>query len=337
MNRRMPAEWEPHERCLIAWPTRRELWGEHFERAKDAYAEIARTIAEHEPVVMVARPQDAADAVTRCGPDVEVLAAALDDSWLRDSGPLFAREGDGELVGVDFDFNAWGRKFTPYDADATLARRLLECLGVPRVHAPLVLEGGAITVDGEGTLITTESVVCNPNRNPEVSRSAADDLLREYLGAERVIWLAGGLVDDRDTDGHVDNICQFLAPGRVLVQTAPDPADRDHAVLCENLDRLRRARDAWGRQLEIVELPFLPRLPAYPDTVVPYVNLYLANGAAIVPVCGADSDAEALDLIGAALPDREVVAVPGDTLALGGGGVHCITQQQPLAVAGGGG
>ena len=326
----MPAEWEPHERCLMAWPARADLWGERLEQAYDDFAQVARAIARFEPVVMVARPQDAADAAARCGRAVDVLECPLDDSWMRDAGPVFVRTADGEVVGVDFDFNGWGRKFLPYDADAALARRVLERLAVRRVHAPLVLEGGAITVDGEGTLVTTESVLCNPNRNPGVSRRAIERLLREHLGVEVVIWLAAGLVEDRDTDGHVDNVCHFVAPGRVLVQTVRDRSNPNHAVLADNAERLRAARDARGRRLEVIDLPVLPYVPGCdPPVVAPYLNLYLANGAAIVPVCGQETDARALALIGGALPGRELVPVPGDTLARGGGGVHCITQQQP--------
>ena len=332
----MPAEWEPHERCLMAWPARAELWGASMDAARADYATVARTIAEHEPVLMVARPEDAADAAARCGEGIDILELPLDDSWLRDSGPVFVDDGASGLVGVDFDFNAWGRKFAPYDADAALARRLLERLGVPCEHAPLVIEGGALSVDGEGTLITTEAVVLNPNRNPGLSRRAAEALLGEHLGVEKVIWLAGGLVEDRDTDGHVDNVAQFIGPGRVLAQTVEDPDDPDHAGLQDNLARLRAARAARGRPLEVIEMPLLPRFREGERSVAaPYVNLYLANGAAIVPVGGRKEDKPALALLDAALPGREVVAVPGDLLALGGGGVHCVTRQQPLATPSG--
>ena len=326
----MPAEWEPHERCLMAWPARESLWGEHLARARADYAVVARAIAAHEPVLMFARAPDAAGAREAC-PGVEVQALELDDSWMRDTGPLFVRGPGGELAGADPQFNGWGGKYVPFDRDAAIAARVLERLGVVRRPLPLVLEGGAITVDGDGTLITTESVMLHPDRNPGISREQIEAILREHLGAERVIWLAGGLVEDRDTDGHVDNVCHFLAPGRVLVQTCRDPSDPDAAVLGENLERLRAARDARGRRLEVVELPFLPRLEGVrPPVAVPYTNLYLANGAAIVPVAGGEDDEPALALLARALPERRVVAVPGATLARGGGGVHCITQQQPV-------
>ncbi len=326
----MPAEWEPHARCLMAWPARAELWGEELDGAERDYGAVARAIAAHEPVLMLARADAAGRARARCGPGVEVAEVELDDSWLRDTGPIFVRAADGALVGVDFEFNGWGGKYAPYAADAAVAARVLELVGVPRVAAGFVLEGGAIGVDGEGTLLTTESVLLHPSRNPSLTPTELEAGLERHLGARRVIWLAGGLVEDRDTDGHVDNVCHFLAPGRVIVQTAPDPASPNHATCAENVRRLRAARDARGRALEVIEMPHLPYVPGCdPPVAAPYLNFYLADGALIVPVIGAPTDAAALDLLAAALPDREIVPVPGARLARGGGGVHCITQQQP--------
>jgi agmatine deiminase len=236
---------------------------------------------------------------------------------------------------VDFAFNAWGEKFHPFADDALVATRVLDLLGVPRHGESMVLEGGAVTVDGEGTLITTESVLLNPNRNPGVSRADVEAVLAGALGVSHVIWLPDGLAEDRDTDGHVDNVCHFLAPGRVIVQTVVDPDAPNFDRLAANLDVLRGARDAEGRPLEVVAMPLLPYLRDGDEpTVAPYLNFYLANGAVIVPVSDPSMDADALALLAAAMPDREVVPVPGATLAHGGGGVHCITQQQP--VAGGG-
>ena len=333
-DRRMPAEWERHERCLMAWPARAELWGGLLEQAKDDYATIAATIARYEPVLMLARPGDAGEARQRCaGSRIEVVAFELDDSWTRDSGPLVVWE-DGALIGVDFGFNGWGGKYVPFDRDATLARRVLELLEIPRDDATeLVLEGGAITVDGEGTLIATETAVLNDNRNAGRDGAGVEALLRTHLGIEKVIWLSAGLTEDRDTDGHVDNVCHFVAPATVLVQTDPDPAGPNHATLAANARRLRDSTDARGRPLEVTELPILPYLEDERPTVVPYLNLYLANDAAIVPTTGADAaaDARALELIADALPGRDGVPGPGATLARGGGGVHCITQQVPAA------
>jgi agmatine deiminase len=225
----MPAEWAPHERTLIAWPVREEAWrGATIEEARDAHVETVAAVAAFEPVTLVADPAHVDDARRRVTADnVEVIAMPIDDSWLRDSGPVVvtAARGDGlARAGVDFRFNAWGGAFTPYDKDAAVARLLLRQLRIERVASPLVLEGGSIAVDGEGTLVTTEQCLLNPNRNPLLEREEIERELRLRLGVERVVWLGQGLVEDADTDGHVDNVAAFVAPGRVLLQTSPTRA-----------------------------------------------------------------------------------------------------------------
>lgn len=326
----MPAEWEPHAATLIGWPCRRDLWGARLDEARDAYAAVARAIADFEPVVMLANREDVADARSRCGGGVEVWEVALDDSWLRDTGPIFVHGPDGSTLGVDFGFNAWGGKFAPYADDAALAARVLERMGVPRVDEAMVLEGGAISVDGEGTLITTEQCLLNPNRNPGMSRAQIEARLHETLGIEVVIWLDQGLVEDRDTDGHVDGVCMFTAPGVVMLQTVADGDDPNAANVAENRRRLTDARDAAGRHLEVVEIGVLPRVTVDGEALVcPYTNFYVCNGGVVVPTAGAATDAEMLDRLGDAFPGREVVGVDGTLLAKGGGGVHCITQQVP--------
>ena len=328
----MPAEWAPHERTLMAWPTRIELWDGLLEQAKADYAEIARAIAAFEPVLIVAPEGGGAEVRDRCGAVVEVVELPLDDSWIRDSGPIFVVSDDGRRAGVDFRFNGWGGKFLPCDRDDALPRALLAELGIERLAAPMVLEGGSIAVDGEGTLVTTEQCLLNPNRNPDLERGDIERLLGDYLGIEMVIWLPHGLIDDHDTDGHVDNVAAFARPGCVMLQTVSDPASPDHERMSENRERLRASHDARGRELEVIELDVLPTTEVRGRRgSVPYLNFYVANGAVIVPVLGddPDRDAGALARIGAALPGREVVPVPGRTLAEGGGGVHCITQQVP--------
>jgi agmatine deiminase len=326
---RMPAEWAPHERTLIAWPAREDAWRDTtIEAARDAHAQVVAAIAAFEPVTLVADPAHADDARRRCtAENVEVVALPIDDSWLRDSGPLVVTAPDGSRAGIDFRFNAWGEAFTPYERDAEIARRLLDHLGIERFASPIVLEGGSIAVDGEGTLVTTEQCLLNPNRNPLLHQHEIEEELRLQLGAERVVWLGQGLVEDADTDGHVDNVCAFLAPGRALLQTVPSEDDPNHANAQENLRRLREA------EIDVVEWELLPRTTRGDGSVVaiPYTNFYLSNSAAIVPLGEVDSDmdAEALTRLRALLPGREVVGVPGRTLALGGGGVHCITQQVP--------
>ena len=322
----MPAEWAPHERTLMGWPARADMWEAHFAQAKADYARIADAIAAFEPVLMAASPAQVQEARSACGAGVEVVAIPLDDSWVRDSGPIFVVDGAGRRVGVDFGFNAWGEKFHPFADDAAYAERVLAHLGEERTAAPLVLEGGSIAVDGAGTLLTTEQCLLHPSRNPGLSREEIETALVEWLGVERVVWLGQGLVEDLDTDGHVDNCAAFLGPGRVLVQTVADEANPNWPACRQNVARARAAG------LEVVELPLLPYVEhAGPATVVPYTNFYVCNGAVIVPVGGAETDAEALAWLGELWPGREVVPVPGTSLAHGGGGVHCITQQVPAA------
>jgi len=321
---RMPAEWAPHERTIVCWPARETMWRERFGAAKAEHAAVVNAIAAFEPVTLAVDPAQEAEARAAVRGDVDVAAIGLDDSWARDSGPIFVI-GGGSRAGVDFGFNAWGEKFAPYDRDVAFGARVLEHLGEERVDAgDLVLEGGSIAVDGEGTLITTEQCLLHPSRNPELSREQIEARLRETLGVERIVWLGLGLVEDADTDGHVDNICAWIEPGRVLLQTVADEADPNFEHCRENVRRLGEAG------IEVVELDVLPRLEGDgPPTVVPYVNFYVANRALIVPVTGAETDAAALELLAGLYPGREAVAVSGTTLAHGGGGVHCITQQVP--------
>jgi agmatine deiminase len=328
----MPAEWAEHELTLMAWPARLELWGEGLEEAKAEYAAVARAVAAFEPVLMVAPQGCAPEVRDSCGSGVEVVELPIDDSWMRDSGPIFVTGAGGRRAGVDFRFNGWGEKFAPYDRDDAMNVPLLAHLGIDRLPADIVLEGGSITVDGEGTLIATEQCLLHPSRNPSLSRTEIEDRLRETLGVETVIWIAHGLLEDHDTDGHVDNVAQFVAPGVVLAQTVDDPADPNHELMAENAERLRDAHDARGRRLEVIELGVLPRTTVRGEAgVVPYVNLYVANRVVVVPTCGddPDRDAEVLARLGTVYAGRELVGLAGRMLAEGGGGVHCITQQVP--------
>jgi agmatine deiminase len=322
---RAPAEWEPHQACLMAWPTttRLPMWGELFEDAERDYATVAAAIAAFEPVVMVVDPSQEGEARRRLPSEVELLPLPIDDSWMRDNGPIFVRDDRGRVALVHFRFNAWGEKFHPYDRDAEVPRLLAEHLGVRRYAAPFVLEGGSVLVDGEGTLLTTEQCLLHPNRNPHLSRGGIEELLRAYLGADVVVWLGRGHSADRDTDGHVDGVAQYAAPGVVLLLAPADPSDPDHRSGLENLRRLEAARDAAGRPIRVV------RVDPGVANGIPYLNCYLANGAVIVPVAGGPEDEAAVAQIAQAFPDRELVRVPGRTLSAGGGGPHCITQQVP--------
>jgi agmatine deiminase len=322
---RMPAEWEPHERTLMGWPCRVELWDSTIEQAKADYAAVANAIAAFEPVTMIANPgSDAAEARAACGTGVEVVELGLDDSWLRDCGPIYVYGADGRRLAVHFRFNAWGEKFHPYDRDAEVGGLIAAELGDEVVTAPLVLEGGSIIGDGEGTLLTTEECLLHPNRNGGLPREEIERALIEHLGIARVVWLAFGMVEDKDTDGHVDLIASFCGRARAVL-LSPGVENPNYERAQDDLARLRAAG------IEVLELPFLPYAEVAGTTVAAsYLNYYICNGAVIVPVTGAEFDSEALAVIGGAYPGREVVPVPGAVLAYGGGGPHCITQQVPV-------
>ncbi len=314
----------------MGWPCRRDLWGETLAQARADYAAVANAVAACEPVTMIANPgADAADARAACGAGVEIVELALDDSWLRDCGPIYGYEDDDgtgitDRVAVHFAFNAWGEKFPPWNNDATVGRAIAERLGDRVVESAMVLEGGSILTDGQGTLLTTEQCLLNANRNPSLSREQIEAELSARLGVQRVVWLGMGLLEDRDTDGHVDLIAAFTAPGRVLLQMVGEE-NPNHAHCVENRARLEAAG------IEVTELGLLPYGEVAGERVAAsYLNFYICNGAVIVPVAGADTDEAALSLIAAAYPGREVVAVPGLVIAYGGGGPHCITQQVPV-------
>lgn len=319
----MPAEWDRHERTLMTWPCRLDMWEALLDRAEEQYAGVANAIVAYEPLTMVV-PDDraAARAEQLLDPRVELLRLPADDSWLRDNGPAFVVR-DETRIGVCFGFNAWGGKFLPYDSDAALAARLVAHLGDDAVVAPLVLEGGSIGVDGRGTLITTEQCLLHPNRNPSLSRDEIELQLQEALGVETVVWLGKGLLEDLDTDGHVDLIAAFTRPGQVLLQQT-GPGNPNHENMADNRRRLESAG------IEVLPFPYLGS--AVVDdvpVVVSHMNFYLCNGAVIVPIAGEAHDEDALAAIADAYPGREVVGVRADVIAAGGGGPHCITQQVP--------
>jgi agmatine deiminase len=327
-----PIRTVEHASTFVSWPWNGRLWGGHLEAAALEYADVIAAIAQFEPVTVIARPGTTGPpAAVRDLAAVSVVELELDDSWIRDNGPIFVRDDSGNVAAVRFGFNAWGEFQLAYEADALLPVHLAEKLAMRLYDAPIVLEGGGITFDGEGTAITTESVLLNANRNPGMGRAEVEQAIREYLGVERVIWLGRGLVEeDGLTDGHSDNVVQFVRPGVVLVQMASERSNPNWEVLHENRDRLRRVRDAAGRRVEIVEMPVLPYTTVDGQRyVVPYTNFYPVNGGVIAPLVDEESDEIGLGLLGELFSDRRIVGVRSDYLALGGGGIGCITQQVP--------
>jgi agmatine deiminase len=326
----MPAEWEYHARCWMAWPKRVELWREHLEGARREYVRVAQAIAAREPVTMIADPADAAEARQRCGPSIEVVSMPIDDSWLRDSAPTFIVNRAGERAAAAFTFNAWGNKYHPHDQDASLGSRLAERVGYPLYRSELVVEGGAFLSDGEGTLITAETCVLNPNRNPGWSKAETEAELRAMLGVSKVIWLPGDVMDT-ETDGHVDGYLAYVEPGTVLLELVADAADPRYPIMAENRRVLEAETDARGRRFKLLPIAEAPRSVGPDGICRSYVNFYLANGAVIAPSYGIPEDEAVAQTLRLAYPHRSVVLVPLKELFRGGGGIHCITQQEPAA------
>jgi agmatine deiminase len=324
----MPGEFEPHAATWMAWPCRPEIWGDAMQEVRGDFARLARTIAAFEPVFMAVRPQDAAAAVALCGTDVRVVELPIDDSWARDSGPTFITNGR-DLVATAWRFNAWGNKYQPYAADAQLARRVADHAGVSVVAGDLVLEGGSILSDGEGTLFTTESCLLNPNRNPGMSRAAVDAELRRVFGAHKVIWMPGDPTET-ETDGHIDGLLALIAPGAALIEAVDDPRDARADILRENRRALELATDAKGRTLHLRPIEEAQPGPG-PRYCRSYVNFYLVNGAVIAPAYGQPSDRRVEALLRSVYLGRRIVMLPIGAIAIGGGGFHCVTQQQPVA------
>jgi agmatine deiminase len=332
----MPGEFEPHERTVMCWPSRSDMYGPVFADAEDAHAEVARTIARFEPVSMIVNPgapavraREMVGAATEH--PIEIVEIPIDDSWFRDSGPTYVVDGAGGLRAIDWVFNAWGEKFIPFADDARAAGRWAAHAEHDSLHVPLVFEGGSITVDGAGTVVTTEQCLMHPNRNPGMTRADIEAVMRESLGVSAIIWLPHGLALDDDTDGHVDNLAAFARPGRLVVQGCDDEAEADWLRCNVNIRCARGALDARGEPLEVVEVPVLPFAEVNGErVVVPYLNYLVGNGYVLVPTCGHPADDDMLAIIAAEHPGREVVALEvGATLAYGGGGIHCITQQVP--------
>ncbi|WP_058300791.1 agmatine deiminase family protein [Gorillibacterium timonense] len=330
----MPPEWAPHSRTFISWPIQDSMcYPDAYSEICEGYSELIRAIAEFEPVTVIVNPEDLDRVKARFTENnISCLAIEHNDAWLRDNGPTFVAAQDGALAGINWRFNAWGGKYAPWDLDDQVAPQILDHYGVRRFDAPLVMEGGSFHVDGEGTLLTTEECLLNPNRNPELSREQIEEQLRLHLGITKVIWLKRGLAGD-ETDGHVDNAACFAAPGRVILQVCDDPADENYAITQENLRILEQAVDAAGRSLEIVKL----QQPPYAEhegnrLTLSYLNFYFVNGGIVLPVFGGaaeETDRLAVQALQAEFPDRRIRTVNGMAVIREGGNVHCTTQQMP--------
>ena len=328
----MPAEWVPHERCWMAWPSRAETWGEHLDGARDVVGEIANTIARFEPVTIVTKPKNVAEVSLLTANGVAQVSLPHDDCWIRDYGPTFLANKSKEIAGVAWRWNAWGFRYEDHERDAKVAEEILKHLEMRTYAHSLVLEGGGVDVDGEGTVIASEATLLNPNRNPDMTREQVEEVLIEYLGVQQVIWLGEGLQDDM-TGGQIGNLARFVRPGVVVALTCADPADPNHKILADNLQRLKAARNANGKPLEVVEVE-QPR-PLFDEEgrrlALSYVNFYMPNDGIVMPAFddGA-TDRKAFDVMSRLFPRREVVQIPALELAYGGGGIHSFTLPQPV-------
>lgn len=326
-----PAEFERHARTWMIWPHREDQYEHRLAAMQIEYINIVEAISQFEPITVVAHPAHIDVARSRLGNLAEVIAMPVDDFWARDCGPSFVRTEIGELAGVDWRFNAWGGKHAPWGDDDLLASRILTREGATIHRSWLTTEGGSFALDGEGTLIVTETSVLNPNRNPGVNKALAESELKAMLGVHKVVWLPGDPMD-KETDGHIDGMCAFVRPGTVLFESNPNPTDPHYRILKENLDCLKSQTDAKGRPFEIMPLEEAVEAEITSNVFCrSYINFYIANGGVIVPGYGIASDAKALATIKAAYPNRKVVMVQVNAIAAGGGAIHCITQEQPVS------
>lgn len=365
MGFRMPAEWEPHQQCWMGWPERPDNWRENALFGQRAFAEVASAISQFEPVtvcVSSAQYTKACDLL-RNKTNIRIVEMSMNDSWFRDTGPTFVvcdsesssvREGH-RVAGIDWTFNSWGGLdegcYNDWSLDLLVARKILALERLPRFPHRMILEGGSIHVDGEGTCITTEECLLNPNRNPDMSKEDIENELKMYLGIKKVIWLPRGLYGDDDTNGHIDNMCCFVKPAVVLLSWTDDKEDPQYERSVEALSVISNTTDANGRKISVIKLhvpgPLYmtdeeaggiqnveenakPRL-ASTRLAASYVNFYIANGGIVAPAFGDDKwDKEAFHVLSIAFPYHKVVMIQSAReICLAGGNVHCITQQQP--------
>jgi len=309
-----------------------ESWSHFdFEKGRHKWAEVAKGISNFEKVKMIVHPIDLKIAKTMLHNSIEICEIKNDDCWARDSGATFLLNDQRKLGGIDWEFNGWG-KFNPHDSDNKIAKFMIEKSSAEYFKSTMVLEGGSIHVDGAGTLITTEQCLLNKNRNPNLSKIEIEENLKKYLNIKKIIWLKHGT--DEGTDGHVDNIACFADENKVLALACNDKQDPFYDKLNENLEILKTEKDAEGRRLEVIEIEMsYKRLIPDDDEPSSYINFYIANGGIVMPSFDDEkADKKAQNIIKSVFPKRKILALNGIDISLGGGNIHCITQQQPLSI-----
>ncbi|MBM7636278.1 agmatine deiminase [Streptococcus saliviloxodontae] len=350
---RMPAEWESHEACLMVWPTRPGSWPFGAKAGQKAFVEVISAIAKSERVYLLVTHEHHGEAKAALGDLVTYLAIPTNDAWARDTGPTVLVNDQGNRLAVDWSFNAWGGQvdglYADYADDDRVASRFAEVLDLPVYDAhPFVLEGGAIHSDGEGTLLVTESCLLSAGRNPQFSKEEIEQRLLDYLGADKVIWLPYGIYQD-ETNEHVDNVAAFVRPGELVLAWTDNPNDPQYVMSSANLAYLEKERDAKGRPFKVHKLLVPQKIQCVEEEDLPgyvyedgeeeryagerlaasYVNYYLSNGAVVVPQFDDPHDSLAVELLSELYPEREVIGISARDILLGGGNIHCITQQIP--------
>lgn len=330
----MPARFDRHACTLMSYPPVEEAVGTDVDGFREEVVAVAKSIAPYEPVKLVTDPRDIESATVLVGDskNIEIVEIPIDCCWMRDNGPIFVRNQSGHVAGIHFEFNGWGER-VGCASTREMPAKIIKHLDVDCFQSDFICEGGGVSFDGQGTVITTEQVMLNQNRYRGYSREDVEKNLFDCLGIEKVIWLELGLVEDTETDGHVDNEVEFIAPGVVLVQTVKDRSNPNYDLLSDNLKRLSQTRDARGRQLDIIEMDILPytKGPGGKPLAIPYTNAYVINGAVIAPQVDPKLDEIGYRILEQAMPGRTIVPAPSYWQAVGGGGIGCITQQVPVA------
>lgn len=351
---RMPGEHEPQEQVWMAWPVREDNWREQGIPAQNEFVAVAKAIAQTTPVTFIVGPEHIKQARHAIPDHIRVLEIPSNDSWMRDIGATYVVNDKGLRRGVSWQFNAWGGEldglYDNWELDNEVASHMADITEDACYHAPLILEGGSIHVDGEGTLYTTEECLLHPSRNPSLSKAQIEDLLKEYLNVSTIIWLKNGLYND-ETNGHIDNILHVIRPGVVALTYCEDPSDPQYEISQQAYDVLQNSLDAQGRQLEIIKLPMPGPLFVQPEEAqsvqasefmdrqagerlaASYANFLITNQSVIVPLLDSSTDSQALAILQKAFVDHKVIGVPTRNILLGGGNIHCITQQVPQKIS----
>lgn len=349
----MPAEFAPHHGCLMIWPQRPGSWPFDATAARNAFTAVATAIADSETVYMLAGKDCIDSARAMLPPAVRIVPMESDDAWARDVGPTFVTDNKGGLRGIDWEFNAWGGAFdglyTPWDTDDKVAQQFCDHLDIPCYNAhPFVLEGGSIHSDGEGTLLVTKTCLLSGGRNPQMTQEEIDQKLMEYLGVTKILWLPHGIFMD-ETNEHVDNVCAFIRPAEVVLAWTEDETDPQYAYSKACLDYLNTVTDGKGRPITVHKLP-IPTTPvciqadevagftfaegedfreAGERLAASYVNFYISNGGIVLPQFGDPNDSVAVSIITKLFPARKIYPISARDILVGGGNIHCITQQIP--------